>query len=195
MLYAVGLGPGDKKLLTLKALEVIKEVEEVIVPGKMAYELIKDIKDSRIVEFQMGKGSDAAKNLAKEIIEKKNDVAFCCLGDPMLYSTFHHLYREVLRLDPNYDVEIVPGITSVSSALARAKVFVERGMIITTPEFKKPDVVVVMKAKNPREIGERLVSEGFRNFWFLERLFMEGERTGRELPEKADYFSIVIAKL
>uniref|UniRef100_A0A7J2THH6 Precorrin-2 methylase n=1 Tax=Archaeoglobus fulgidus TaxID=2234 RepID=A0A7J2THH6_ARCFL len=195
MLYAVGLGPGDKKLLTLRAVEVIKKVDEVIVPGKMAHGLIKDIKDSRIVEFPMGSGESVAKDLAKEIVEKRHDVAFCCLGDPMIYSTFHHLYREIAKIDPDYDVEVIPGITSASSALARGKIFVESGMLITTPEFEKPDVVVVMKAKKPKEIERKLRSNGFRDFWFFERLFMEGEKTGKDLPEKADYFSMVVAKI
>ncbi|MEM4702066.1 MAG: SAM-dependent methyltransferase, partial [Archaeoglobaceae archaeon] len=122
-------------------------------------------------------------------------IAFCCLGDPMLYSTFHTLYREIVELNPEFEVEIVPGISSFSSALAKTRVFVEKGIMITTPEFEKPDVLVVMKAKKPKEIENRLRNMGFKNFWFLERMFMNGEKMSRELPERADYFSIVVAKL
>lgn len=194
MLYAIGLGPGDKNLLTIKAVEVIKKAEEVIVPGKMAYELVKDIREPRIVEFPMGSADRVVKSLAEEIAFKSCDVAFCCLGDPMLYSTFRNLYNELVKINPKIEVEIVPGITSVSCALAKAKIFVEKALLVTTPEFSEADVFVVMKSKKPREIAEKLKSKGFADFWLVERMFMEGERITKNLPENADYFSLVVAK-
>ncbi|MEM0315217.1 MAG: cobalt-factor II C(20)-methyltransferase [Archaeoglobaceae archaeon] len=194
MLYAIGLGPGDKKLLTLKAVEIIKKADEVIVPGKMAYELVKDIREPRIVEFPMGDASKVVRALAEELAFKSCDVAFCCLGDPMLYSTFHHLYSELVKINPRIEVEIVPGITSVSCALAKTKVFVEKALLVTTPEFHKEEVVAVMKSKKPKEIAEKLKSQGFSDFWFVERMFMEDERITKNLPENADYFSLVVAK-
>ncbi|MDW7989815.1 MAG: SAM-dependent methyltransferase [Archaeoglobaceae archaeon] len=195
MLYAIGLGPGDKKLLTLKAIEIIMNVGEVIVPGKMAYDVIKDIREPKIIEFPMRESEVVVKKLAEDIVLKNHDIAFCCIGDPMLYSTFHNLYREIKKIDPNFEIEVVPGITSVFCALAKSKIFVEKGLLITTPDFKEPDVIVVMKAKRPREIGEKIMSMGYRDFCFLERISMNGERMSRDLPEKADYFSIVVAKL
>ncbi|MEM1578956.1 MAG: precorrin-2 C(20)-methyltransferase [Archaeoglobaceae archaeon] len=195
MLYAIGLGPGDKKLITLKAVEIIKSVDEVIVPGKLAYELIKEIREPRIVEFPMGKGKEVAKLLAKEIAEKKGDIAFCCLGDPTLYSTFHHLYKELIAIRPDIEVEIIPGITSVSCALAKAKVFVEKALLISTPEFEDPDVAAVLKTKEPKKVERELKKRNFKEFWFLEKMFTSEEKFTRTLPEKADYFSIVVAKL
>lgn len=195
MLYAIGLGPGDKKLLTLKAVEIIKSVDEVIVPGKLAYELIKEIREPRIVEFPMGKGKEVAKLLAKEIAEKNGDIAFCCLGDPTLYSTFHQLYRELTAIKPNIEIEIIPGITSVSCALAKAKVFVERALLISTPEFEAPDVAAILKTKEPKKVEKELKSRNFNSFWFLEKMFTSEEKFSRDLPEKADYFSIVVAKV
>ncbi len=194
MLYAVGLGPGDKKMLTLKAVEIIKKVEEVIVPGKMAYELVKDIREPRIVEFPMRRAEKVVKALAEEIAHKSGDIAFCCLGDPMLYSTFHHLYNELIKINPKIEVEIVPGITSVSCALAKAKVFVEKSLLVTTSEFLEADVVAVMKSKKPLEIAKKLRDQGFSDFWFVERMFMEGEKVTKVLPENADYFSLVVAR-
>lgn len=194
MLYAVGLGPGDKKLLTLKAVEIIKKVDEVIVPGKMAYELIKDIREPRIVEFPMRSADRVAKALAEEIAFKSCDVAFCCLGDPMLYSTFHHLYSELIKINPKIEVEVVPGVTSVSCALAKAKIFVEKALLVTTPEFSNVDVVVVMKSKRPLEIEKKLKKDGFSDLWFIERMFMESEKVTKDFPESADYFSMVVAR-
>ncbi len=194
MLYGVGLGPGDRKLLTLKAIEIIKSVDEVIVPGKMAYDLIKDIREPRIVEFPMGKGEEVAKKLAKEIAERDDDIAFCCLGDPTFYSTFNLVLKE-LRKIKDCKVEIVPGISSISCALAKTSTIISKSVLITTQDFHDVDTVIVLKAKKPREIKKKLADEGFSEITLLERMFMDGERVyTEELPEKADYFSVLIAR-
>ncbi|HEX59035.1 MAG TPA: precorrin-2 methylase [Methanomicrobia archaeon] len=195
MLYGVGLGPGDKELLTLRALRVIKEADEVIVPGMRAYSLVADIREPRVVEFPMG-GAVAAKKLGEELAERceSEDVAFCCLGDPLLYSTFHDTAAEVLKRNPKVEVRIIPGVTSFSAALAELGVFVDSSLLVTTADFEDADVVVVLKATRPRDIEERLRKKGYKRFMLVEKLFMEGARVLRgEMPERASYFSIVVA--
>ncbi len=194
MLYGVGLGPGDRGLITVRALEVIKEVDEVIVPGRMAYEMIKDIREPRIVEFPMGKSDDVARELAGEIAAKDCDVAFCCLGDPVFYSTFHHIVAELKKVNPDAKVEIIPGVSSISAALAMAEVFVSKSAIITTQNFDEVDTAIVLKAKRPAEIEKRLREEGFSEFILLERMFMDGERIHEIMPDEASYFSVLIAR-
>ncbi|MEM1752645.1 MAG: SAM-dependent methyltransferase, partial [Archaeoglobaceae archaeon] len=49
MLYGVSLGPGDPELLTLKAIRVLKEANEVIVPGENAEKLVRRFREPRIV--------------------------------------------------------------------------------------------------------------------------------------------------
>ena len=52
MLIGVGLGPGDPELLTLKAVNVLKNSDKVYVPGRMAQELVAPYADSDILETQ-----------------------------------------------------------------------------------------------------------------------------------------------
>jgi precorrin-2/cobalt-factor-2 C20-methyltransferase len=192
LLYGIGLGPGDRKLITLKAVEVIKAADEVIVPGTMAYNLIKNFCKARIVEFPMRRGKEIAKSLAAELAERSDEnIAFCCLGDPVFYSTFHHVASELLKIKPNFEIEIIPGISSISCALAKAKLFVTNSAFITTQEFNDVDIAVVLKAKKPKEIEIKLREMGFMKFLLIEKMFMD-ERIHEEMPEKADYFSVLL---
>ncbi len=194
MLYGVGLGPGDRKLITFKAVEVIEKVDEVIVPGRMAYDLVRDIREPRIVEFPMGNSEKVAKDLATELAHRDDDVAFCCLGDPMFYSTFHHVVEELLKLRPDYEIEIVPGVSSISAALALAKIFVSYSLLVTTQDLSELDTVVVLKAKKPVQLERKLREQGFARFTLLENMFMDGEKIHMKMPERASYFSVLIAR-
>ncbi|HIP25954.1 MAG TPA: precorrin-2 methylase [Archaeoglobus profundus] len=192
MLYGVGLGL-NKDLLTLKAVELIKKVDEIIVPGKMAYEIVKDVREPTIVEFPMGKGKIVAQKLAQELAQRDDDVAFCCIGDPTFYSTFQHLVNELLKIKSDAKFEIIPGVSSISCALAKSKTFISNSAYITTQDFNKIDVAVVLKVKNPKIVEQKLRGMGFSKFILLENMFMN-EKIYYEMPESSSYFSVMIAK-
>ncbi len=195
MLFGVGLGPGDPKLITLKAIEVLKAVDEVIVPGRLAESLVKDVVKPRIVEFPMGRSREVTIKLARELAERcvDEDVAFACLGDPMFYSTFQHLAEEVLKMNPKIEIEIVPGVPSFTAVFSKIKRFVDVSMLVTTLK-EEIGCVVVLKATKPKEICERLRSMGMNEIYLAERMFMDGERVKKldDLPNRADYFTIIV---
>ncbi|WP_290597883.1 MULTISPECIES: precorrin-2 C(20)-methyltransferase [unclassified Archaeoglobus] len=194
MLYGVGIGL-TKEHLTLEAIKVIKKVDEVIVPGKMAYEIIKDIREPRIVEFLMGKSEEVVKNLAMEIASRLNEeIAFCCIGDPVFYSTFHHLVDELRNIKPDAEIRIIPGISSISTAMALTETFVSNSAIISTPDFSETEVAVILKVKNPKDVEKKLREKGFKKFFLLEKMFMEGEAFYEEMPENSSYFSVLVAR-
>jgi len=196
MLFGVGLGPGDPKLITLKAVEVLKAVNEVIVPGKLAESLVKCIVKPRVVNFVMGGSRENIIELAKELADRcvREDIAFACLGDPMFYSTFHHLVEELISINSDIKIEIVPGIPSFTTVFSRIKVFIDRPLLITTLKDGNIGYVVVSKATKPKEICEYLKKMGMKKFYLAERMFMNGERIEKidKPPEKADYFTIIV---
>lgn len=133
-LYGIGIGPGDPELITLKAINIIKEVKVICVPksgGKdesialtIAGRYI-DPERQKIVElsFPMHKERSiqikAWQNAADTIIQRLregDDVAFLTLGDPLFYSTFSYLIPFVADLMPDVEIKVIPGVSSINAA-------------------------------------------------------------------------------
>ncbi len=159
-LYAVGVGPGDPELLTIKGKRVLERVKYVFsATSKREKEsLALDIarpflkEDAQIVPlvFPMVRDKkileEAWTNAAKKVLEllgTGSDGAFVTLGDPCTYSTFTYLHRTVTTLLPGTKVEIIPGITSFQAAAARVKSPLAEG---------EESLAVVSGAKGSKEI-------------------------------------------
>ena len=125
-LYGIGVGPGDSKLLTVKAVEAIRAADMIITPktekkeGSVAFNIAKPyISDKTAIlpmVFQMSRDMEAVekqwaenrKIIAEKLDEGKN-LVFLTLGDPMLYSTYMYIFNE-FKDSPDYEVETIPGI-------------------------------------------------------------------------------------
>ena len=131
-LFGVGIGPGDKELITLKAVHTIKNADVTALPDSLsgknrAYEIVKEyITGKEIIYIPMPMTKDkehlrqSHENGAELIIsclEKSKNVAFVTLGDPSVYSTYMYLHRIVES--KGYNVEMVPGVTSFCASAAR----------------------------------------------------------------------------
>ncbi|MBI4804955.1 MAG: precorrin-2 C(20)-methyltransferase [Desulfovibrio sp.] len=136
-LYAVGVGPGDPELLTLKAVKVLNHVGVVFAAAstKNDHSLSLSIAaphmrpDTPVIRlgFPMTRNpvvlEEAWRTNALLVIDhlsKGEDAAFITLGDPMTYSTFLYLWRTMQNLLPDLAVEIVPGVSSIHAAAAAA---------------------------------------------------------------------------
>ncbi len=140
--YGVGLGPGDPKLITVKALEVLKAVDRIIAPmSREDRNLARDIIEYHRLESKTEYLSFPVTNVAEELIRAwentavkvksylhDGDVAFASLGDPLLYGRYLYLFR-LLQIDPNFEAEIrtVPGITSMNAAAALGNYYLTKG--------------------------------------------------------------------
>lgn len=132
-LYGVGLGPGDPELMTLRAHRLISGAEVVAYPTLAggdsfarsiaaavipdgAREIAMDVpmttaREPAQAAYDMGAAEIAA------VLDGGQDVVCLCEGDPFFYGSFMYLFA---RLAERYDVEVVPGVTSITACAARA---------------------------------------------------------------------------
>ena len=138
-LYGLGVGPGDLELITLKAIRILKEVDIVFASSSSGneYSLALQIVRPHLSEktpirrlpfpmtMEEGKLKEAWRANAGEVIKElyqARDAAFVTIGDPLTYSTYGYLVREVQRQAPETAIETIPGITSYQAAAASANV-------------------------------------------------------------------------
>ena len=137
-LIAVGVGPGDPELLTIKGARLLREADVVVTPvgdrsdSSVAQSIIAGLVDPDRQQllthvYPMKKNpaemEDAWQASAAEVaalVRAGKTVVFVTLGDPFLYSTFLYLYRILREQYPDVAVEVVPGISSINAAAAAA---------------------------------------------------------------------------
>jgi precorrin-2/cobalt-factor-2 C20-methyltransferase len=138
----VSLGPGDTKLLTIKALEVLKDVDAICVPTKSSDNSFKKSLTHKIIQklfkeqnFQkplipvyspMRFNPEDWENEAKTIMiasKKYEKVAFVTLGDSAIYSSVYYILDIIEKEDEKLykDSLVIPGVTSFSDASAKIK--------------------------------------------------------------------------
>lgn len=225
-LYAVGVGPGDPEFLTLKAARILRQVSAIAVPRgceegtSLALEIIGkavDLTGKTIlkIHFPMIKNitAEALKPAAIpvfEMLQKGQDVAFVTLGDPTIYSTFFRLRQALALLGPAVfpTVEIVPGVTSVTAAAARAgrELVLSGQRLAVLPAayhdelrdvFERFETVCLMKAGSAFPKIKKLLGEMglMENAVCVCRTGMQGEMVkpvGEIESGELDYFSTII---
>jgi precorrin-2/cobalt-factor-2 C20-methyltransferase len=133
-LYGVGVGPGAPDLLTLRALRILESADVLALPrssdygASVAWSIVSSLLKDRTgqerlkLTFPMSKEPDivrprvhAAVEAIGERLHAGRSVAFLTEGDPSVFSTFGYVREEALRRWPTLQVEVVPGVTSITS--------------------------------------------------------------------------------
>ncbi|MDW5562492.1 MAG: cobalt-factor II C(20)-methyltransferase [Methanomassiliicoccus sp.] len=200
MLIGLGLGPGDKELLTLKAVRLLRSADKVFVPGKMARELVRDHCDPIVLEFPMVNDEEAIRQALERNAELIAPVAIRgtavlgILGDPNFYSTFSRQCEILKDTYPEIDIAVEPGISSITAFASRLQVPVNSGFMVT--DGSDNECLVLLKVRSPRDTIARLRSSGYSKFHLVERMYLENEKVydEDEMPERCDYMSVMFAR-
>ncbi len=114
----VGIGPGAKEHMSLRALKALEEAE-VIIGYKTYLDLVKElIEGKEIISKSMKQEMERAK-LAVEEAKKGKKVAVVSSGDPGIYAMGSAVFEYLMETGSEVDVEVVPGITAATAAAAR----------------------------------------------------------------------------
>lgn len=223
-LLGVSVGPGDPELLTLKAVRVIREADVVAVPAtggkrQTAYAIAqKHLQGKELIECSTPMTKDrsvvqaAYEKIADDVcslLDAGKDVAYLCLGDIGVYSTYIYVHDIVVAR--GYEAEIVPGVTSFSAAAAKLGMALCEGaerLLVAPLAFEdagdvldvKANKVLMKSGKDIEGLAAELEKRGqLENASMVVNCGMPGEQVFERLAdavESADagYFSVVIVK-
>ncbi len=222
ILYGIGVGPGAPDLLTLRAVKALAETDVILAASSAAndYSLALRIasphvnKEARILKlgFPMSKDrailqkawSEAAAQTLK-ILAKGENAAFITLGDPLIYSTFAYLQREVKKLAPEAQIRIVPGITSFQAAAAKtgaslcegAETFTLIPGILQEQKLARlldnPDPAAILKVYRNHEAIKKALAKSGRACIQASFIEQPGEKIQSGAPEeKPPYMTLIL---
>lgn len=135
-LVGVGVGPGDPELLTLKAVRLIRAADVVFAPVRragdhsMSLEIVADHVDEgrqQVVSVPFpesldGESWERGAQHVLDVLGSDRSGVFLTEGDPSLFGSFGHVAALIRSLRPELNVEVVPGVSSVTAAAAVAGV-------------------------------------------------------------------------
>ncbi len=187
--YGIGVGVGDPEMITIKAVNALKELDIVIVPDagrdfeSTAYSIAKNYlkEDCTIINMEFSMNPDIKKRqeeriknskIVEEYLNTGKNVGFLTIGDPMTFSTYVYLLENI---SDSHEVETIAGISSFADMSSRFNLPLVMGneTLKVVPLHKKCDIkkeiesadnIVFMKvALKFRELKEAIRETGNMN--------------------------------
>ena len=220
--YGVGVGPGDPELMTVKAIRLIRENRVIAVPGtdpkksaayQIAVQNVPELAEKELVPIEMPMVRDRAvrteahrrgAQIIAGYLDRGENVVCLTLGDPTIYCTFSYL-QHILEAE-GYPVKLVSGVPSFCAAAARLNLpLVEWDEPLhVLPAVHRADqpldgdgTYVLMKSGRSMAAVKDLLRRSGRAVSAVENCGMGTEKvyhTVEEIPDRAGYFSLVIAR-
>lgn len=120
MIWFIGAGPGDPKLLTIKGKEVIEEADVLIYAGSLVNEKILDFrKEGAVVYNSAWMTLPEILSVMQESESKGLLTARIHTGDPSIYGAIREQMDALEDLGIPY--QVIPGVSSFSGAAASLK--------------------------------------------------------------------------
>lgn len=213
--YAVGVGPGDPDLLTVKAINTMKACDVIALPRSGASENIalkiasQYIEGKEILECDMPMIKDQAQlalchdrsaDEIEKLLTQGRNVAFLTLGDPSIYSTVMYVHHRLT--ERGCRTAIIPGIPSFCGAAASLNVSLcERDEMLhiipatykgTQTDSLEGTKVLMKSGKTIMKIRDELTE---KKAMMVERATMDDEKVYRDLndlKEQSSYFSLIV---
>lgn len=166
-LYGIGLGPGDPELMTLKAHRLISSAEVIAYPAPdtgesfarsiAASTIPQDAREipivvpMRVERFPAQEIYDKAAAEIAEVLSAGVDVVTLCEGDPFFYGSFMYLFE---RLCDRFDIEVVPGVTSLTACAAQLqRPLTSRNDVLTVIPGPLPDAAIEQKIDEAQAVA------------------------------------------
>lgn len=212
--YGIGTGPGDSKLMTVKAVKTLDKLDILYLPqarigGDSRVRKIVDpylgpdlvLKERHFpMSYDNQEKIESWDAISREIIDdvrNGKEVGFVSLGDPMLYSTYVYLLD---RLVDKVDIETIPGLSSFSNIAATTNfpLAMDTEPMVIYPctgsieEISRIidsfDSIVLMKVyKKCKQVIEMLEAKGLANKSIMvSNSAMDGEEVYRDISQAKD---------
>jgi precorrin-2/cobalt-factor-2 C20-methyltransferase len=211
-LYGIGLGPGAADLLTVRGKRRLESVDVVYSPGRLSRRVAAEyVPDSKLSDLEFPMTTDpeelqaAWQTAAAEVAPqaRDGDAALVTLGDPCIYSTFGHLRRTLRDGHADVDIEVVPGVSSVTAFASILGVDIDAGAELTLREATDgaaptgPSRLILFKVTDAPTTHEKMTAAGY-DVTFGRRLFMDTEATlvtndSGEVTDR-DYYTLAYAE-
>ena len=180
-LFGVSVGPGDWKMMTIKAKEALENSDYICFPAKakgsssFALSIIQeaiDTTDKKMEEivFSMNPNDEVRRQSENEaiqrlcqIMDEGHNISLITIGDAGIYSTYMYVDARIRSM--GYETVVIPGISSFTygAAMARLPLVIGDESFCVIPMAKgnvdrlekaiiSNDNIVVMKAYDSLDI-------------------------------------------
>jgi len=221
-LYGIGVGPGAPELLTLKAHRILTACSVIAYPApddgqSFARSIVAEylspeqieipiVIPMRVERFPATNVYDEKAQEIAEYLKRGEDVIVLCEGDPFFYGSFMYLFE---RLSPDFNCEIVPGVSSLmASAAALQRPLAARNDILTVlpapleddilrERLQSGDAIAIIKIGRHFTRVRALIEEAglLERAGYLERVTLENQQVmllANVTEKKAPYFSMIL---
>lgn len=145
-LTGIGVGPGDPDLLTVKAVQAIKDADIILCPASapdrpsIALSVISHLVDKgqKVTKLIFPMTKD--RNILEETWRRNAEImadsvstgggkkaVYITIGDPYLYSTWIYMHRHLSRTNPDIKITVIPGIVSMFTFASKVGVSIAEG--------------------------------------------------------------------
>src|SRR5713101_5229578 len=144
--YIIGAGPGDPRLLTLRAADLISSCPVILYTGSLVPKevLARADRNAQVLDSS-GMTLDQIMEDIVKARDAEQDVARVHTGDPLIFGSTAEQIRRLQELNIAY--EIIPGVSSFAAAAAAL------GRELTLPELSQ--TVILSRAEGRTPMPER----------------------------------------